>query len=204
MPPLVWHPSFQTLSAMPLLADLASIHTGYVRGRTKHVPEGRYRVVSAGDLDRNHRILYKELTRSDDVTPSDRHLLREGDVLFVPRGAKNVAAHVDIEADNLVASSQLYVIRTADEVDAGFLTWYLNHHRAQAYFDVMARGTTIRSINKKVLGELTIPLPPVKKQQRIVEIARLGYEEARLLNELQDKRSTLIETLLLQTTNQYE
>jgi len=189
---------------MPSLADLASIHTGYARGRTEDVPDGRYRVISASDLDRGYQIPYEELARSDDLTPSERHLLRKGDVLLVPRGAKNVAAQIDIEADDLIASSMLYVIRTENELDAGFLTWYLNHHRAQAYFEAMARGTTIRSINKGVLGDLTIPLPPIEKQQLIAEIAHLGHEEEQLLEQLQNRRSALIETLLLQATNQYE
>jgi restriction endonuclease S subunit len=189
---------------MPSLANLASLHTGYVRGRVDSHPKGQYRVISAGDLNRGQGIPYAKLERSDEITPSDRHLLRTGDVLFVPRGTNNVAAHIDTEADNLVASSQLYVIRTQDNLDAGFLSWYLNHRRAQAYFEAMGRGSKIRSINKRVLGELQVPVPPLDEQRSIANAAQLAHEEERLLSELKEKRLALIENLLLQATNKYK
>lgn len=185
------------VNSMKPLAELADIRTGYVRGRVDPVPDGRYGVVQSGDVDGVEGIPFGSLKRTDDLDPSYRHLLHEGDIVFVPRGENHHAALVDETVQDLVATSQLYIIRTHKGVAPAFLTWYLNHERAQSFFDTFARGSTVRSINQKILGELSVPLPPLDRQHAIARVARLVRRELELTRELLQKRETLIQTRLL-------
>ena len=182
---------------MKPLAELATVRTGYVRGRVQPIPDGRYRVVQSGDVKGVEGIPFGALTRTDDLEPSHRHLLHEGDIVFVPRGENHHAALVDEPVQDTVATSQLYIIRTHEGVAPAFLTWYLNHERAQAFFDTFARGSTVRSVNQKILGELSVPLPPLDRQRTIARVARLVRCEVELTRELLQKRETFIQTRLL-------
>jgi len=182
---------------MSPLAELVDIRTGYVRGRVDAVPNGRYRVVQSSDIQGKQEIEFGSLERTNGLDPSERHLLHQGDIIFVPRGEKHRAALVDHPVQDTVASSQLYVIRTRERVDPAFLTWYLNHDRAQDFFDTFARGSTVRSVNQKILGELSVPVPPIDRQRRIARVARLVQREVELTRELLQKRETFIQNRLL-------
>lgn len=179
------------------LSELADIRTGYVRGRVENTPQGRYRVVQPGDVNAMSGIQYSSVERTDDLDPSNRHLLHQGDIVFVPRGESHRAAVVDHAIQNTVASSQLYIIRVRQGIDPAYLTWYLNHERAQDFFDTFARGATVRSVNQKILGELSVPIPPIDRQRTIARVARLVQREAKLTRELLQKRESFIQTRLL-------
>jgi hypothetical protein len=202
---------------MPSLNEIATIHTGYARGSYETHPGGQYQVIeprhiSAGRAHTGHMsagedeaspkgvrrptIAYDALARTDELTPSERHLIREGDVLFVPRGQSMAAALVDRPLERAVASSQLYVIRAGDEVLPAYLAWQLGQERAQHYFQAMGRGSTVPSVNKRVLSELTLPVPSLQRQQAIARIAALAGREAQLAAQLQERRSELIHSSL--------
>jgi restriction endonuclease S subunit len=183
---------------MKQLSSLAGIQTGYARGRVEDNPQGAFCVVSQGDITEEGDVRTDNLPRTDDLDPSEHHVLVPGDVLFVPRGTSHPAALVGDDLGRAVASSQLYVLRTGEALLPGFLAWYLNQERAQTYFSTLGRGTNIQSVNKKILGELSVPVPPRERQRAIAHVAALSRREADLARRIHDCRRTLIQHLLLE------
>ena len=186
---------------MALLTDLVSIRTGYVRGRFTPDTDGAFAVVEPKHINNRGLIETNTIDYAAELDPPDHHQLRVGDVLFVPRGPRHPAAqvqrgHVNGPLRRAVASSQLYILRTDDRLLPAYLTWYLNQEQAQSYFQTFGRGATIASINQQILRELPLPVPSRARQARIVQIAQLADKETRLAQQLQQKRATLIQTLL--------
>lgn len=194
----VGRPGFPCKNAMQQLAELVTIQTGYVRGKVEPTPGGPYHVIEPSHIDGRGEIQYDALTPADSIDPKERHLICQGDILFTPRGASNKAACVTRPLSNTTASSQLYILRAEDPLDPAYLAWYLNQRRAQEYFDTFARGATIRSINKQILQELSVPVPPIGRQRLIAKIAGLARREADLTHQLQEKRQLLTQNVLLE------
>ena len=82
---------------------------------------------------------------------SEKHLLKDGDVLFSAKGTKNFAAVFENHNEPSVASTSFFVIRPTDnKVLPQFLAWFLNNPTTQTLLKAQAIGTSIPSISKQV------------------------------------------------------
>lgn len=57
-----------------------------------------------------------------------------------------------------------------DNANPNWLMWFLNAPPMRAKIAALQSGTTRKRISRKNLGSLTIPVPPVAEQRRIVEV----------------------------------
>ena len=186
------------------LSHIASIQTGIF---AKTVSFGEVIYLQAkyfneqGEL---HSTLHPNL-KADRLT--EKHLLKEGDVLFAAKGTKNFAAWygsliAGVASTNIpaVASTSFFVIRLfenfADKMLPEFLVWYINHPDSQKYLKGRAIGTSIVSISKSVLEELEISIPNLQTQRAILKITQLRNNEKKLVQQ--------IETLKEQQIQRYE
>ena len=88
---------------------------------------------------------------------SEKHMLKDGDVLFAAKGTKNFAAVFENHNEPSVASTSFFVIRPTDKnVLPEYLAWFLNSHPIQNLLKGQATGTSIPSISKHVLENLEI------------------------------------------------
>lgn len=93
--------------------------------------------------------------------------LLPGDVLVSKSGTIGKAALVRNGAVGAIAAKGLYVLRTDQErLDAGFLLAYLASPVCQNWLSAQSRGAVIQSLNRAVLDELPVPLPPLPVQAR--------------------------------------
>ncbi|MFM9869420.1 N-6 DNA methylase [Achromobacter xylosoxidans] len=96
-----------------------------------------------------------------------RWALLPGDVLVSKSGTIGKAALVRNGAVGAVAANGLYVLRVDQErLDAGFLLAYLASPVCQNWLSAQSRGAVIQHLNRAVLDELPIPLPPLPMQAR--------------------------------------
>lgn len=125
---------------------------------------------------------------------SDKHLLKDGDVLFAAKGTKNFAAVFENHNEPAVASTSFFVIRLTDNnLSADYLTWFLNCHTTQALLKGQAIGTSIPSISKQVLENLEIIVPDIKIQKAILQITRLRNKEKDLKQKIETLRERQIQ-----------
>ncbi|MCO6496841.1 MAG: restriction endonuclease subunit S [Chitinophagaceae bacterium] len=129
---------------------------------------------------------------------AEKHLLKDGDVLFAAKGTKNFAAVYENHNEPSVASTSFFVIRLTDnKVLPQFLAWFLNNHTTQALLKSHAIGTSIPSISKQVLENLVIPVPDISTQIAIVEISKLRNKEKSLKQKIETLREKQIQQQII-------
>ena len=122
----------------------------------------RIKDLNQGKVGRTYRWLRPELASLE-----QRWALLPGDVLVSKSGTIGKAALVRNGAMGAIAANGLYVLRTDQErLDAGFLLAYLASPACQNWLSAQSRGAVIQHLNRAVLDELPIPLPPLSMQAR--------------------------------------
>ncbi len=122
----------------------------------------RIKDLTQGKIGRTSSWLRPELANLE-----QRWALLPGDVLFSKSGTIGKAAIVSNGAVGAVAANGLYVLRADQEqLDSGFLLAYLASPACQNWLSAQSRGAVIQHLNRAVLDELPIPLPPLPLQAR--------------------------------------
>jgi restriction endonuclease S subunit len=133
---------------------------------------------------------------------SEKHLLKDGDVLFAAKGTKNFAAVFENHNEPSVASTSFFVIRpTNKKLLPKYLAWVLNSHTTLTLLKGQAIGTSIPSISKQVLENLEIAVPSIETQKAIVEISKLRHKEKSLKQEIETLRDKCFNQQLFQAMN---
>lgn len=177
------------------LRHIAFIQTGLF---AKPIAKGDILYLQAKHFDENGNLrssLHPDI-KADYIT--EKHLLRTGDVLFAAKGTKNFATVFENHNEPAVASTSFFVIRpTQKHINPHFLVWYLNHPSTQKLLKGQAIGTSIVSISKAVLEELEIPVPDIKTQKAILQIAKLRNEEINLKQQIEMLREKQIQQQII-------
>ena len=183
------------------LKNLVTIISGYpFRTKIETDPSGNTFIIQMEDINKDHTLNTSSLSKTNLKEVRIKYLLREGDILFTPKGYNNYATLIDKPLTNTVPIAHFYIIKikNSDTVTPSYLAWYINQKEAQLYFKSYGAGTNIPFVNKKLLEELIIKLPPLILQNKIVKIYNLTLKEQKLLNKIQEKRKLLIDTILLE------
>ena len=144
------------------------------------------------------------------VTPpsdANAYSVKDGDVLFLSRGSKYVAVPLvrpyvepfPSSWDGIIAAYYFYILRPRrQEVLPEYLAWSLNSEMMQAEMHRGSEGTHMTMIKRRDFESLTVPVPPLETQRRIVELHHLALRERRLMEQIQSKRTAMVETLCSQ------
>lgn len=131
-----------------------------------------------------------------------RRVVRHGDTLVsTVRTYLKAIATVSNPPDNLIASTGFAVIRAGDEIDAGFLSYFL---QSQGFVNAVvadSTGVSYPAINASDLVCLPTAYPTNKKEQaniaqfldhKIAQIDRLIERKKELIDKLQEQRASII------------
>jgi restriction endonuclease S subunit len=185
---------------MIYLKDVATIRSGYLfRERIKPDPSGQHRVVQVGDVRPDAGFSNGSLVRVSLPDVKRGQILEKGDVLFISRGPRKLAIAITWPVENIIATSQFFVLRPDEKVLPEFLAWYINQRPAQRYIEEHSTGTSASLINLEAIKRLPVEAPPVETQARITKIHQLSLREKELMEAIQNKRRELIEMTLLKT-----
>ena len=122
----------------------------------------RIRDLNQGKVGRVSSWLRPEL-----ASVEQRWTLLPGDVLVSKSGTIGKTALVRNGAVGSVAAGGLYVLRADQKrLDASFLLAYLGSPACQNWLAAQSRGAVIQHLNRAVLDELQVPLPPMFLQAR--------------------------------------
>ena len=186
---------------MPTLSHLCSISLGLSLRTGVGADTGGVPVVQLRDVDwETGRVDWAALPTVSDIDPNEDRYLRAGDVLFAGKGQTHQAVLI-AEDYRALAVAPFFVVRPMrDDVEPAYVAWYLNADPAQAHIHRCAAGAvgaSIRSVSKKCLGSLPVPLPPLDVQRRIAEAVRLAAEERALAIDLAERKARLVDALCL-------
>ncbi|WP_186258571.1 N-6 DNA methylase [Burkholderia gladioli] len=122
--------------------------------------------------------------RSELADAEQRWALLSGDVLISKSGTIGKTAVVLNGAVGSVAANGLYVLRThRDRLDSGFLLAYLASPACQNWLAAQSYGAVIQHLNRAVLDELPVPLPPMSMQaQAAAQFREFGTDALTFLS----------------------
>lgn len=175
---------------MTKLNNIATIQTG-VFAKTTPKPDALY--LQQSDFDGNGEL--RNTTQPTIIAANQKHLLTAGDLLLASKGNNNICVIVPEIEQKCVASPSFLVIRLHDKsaILPEFVAWYLNLPTVQNTLAAQARGTSIMSISKATLGELEIPIPPIERQRRYIELSKLQKREQQLYAAIAERRKQILE-----------
>ncbi|MFX0137422.1 MAG: restriction endonuclease subunit S [Candidatus Hodarchaeota archaeon] len=179
------------------LNEIADIRSGQLfRHKFENDPKGKYQVVQLKDVNNEGLISENNLYRVMLDKVNERAQLKKGDILFKAKTNRPIAASVDTELKDTIASANYYIIRPRKkgQIHSKYLTWFLNQKAAQEYYKKTAKGSIFPIVNKKALGEIIIPIPNKEIQNKIIKIVELEQKEMILREEIIKLREILIET----------
>lgn len=178
-----------------LIKDITYIQTGLF---AKPSGIGELVYLQSKHFDQNgqlHAVLHPDLL-ADGI--SEKHILKNGDVLFAAKGAKNFAAVFENHNEAAVASTSFFVIRLNDQkVLPEYLAWALNTHSIQTLLKGQAIGTSIPSISKQVIENMEITVPSITAQKSILHITKLRHKEKSLKQEIEKLREKQIQQIII-------
>lgn len=142
------------------------------RGKTpKKTSEGIFLItaknIRKGYIDYNKSQEYISVDDYDDVMRRGKPQI--GDVLITTEAPCGNIAQVDNE--NIALAQRVIKYRPKNnKLSSTFLKYFLLGHEFQTKLLSSATGGTVKGIKGSKLHKLTIPLPPIDEQQRIVNI----------------------------------
>jgi restriction endonuclease S subunit len=181
-----------------LKSALHSISSGFsFRNKIENDENGDLLVVQMKDLREVYSVIGNNLTKVSSALVGWSYTLEKGDVLFIAKGSNNYALEFNLNLPNVVASSAFFVLRPdAATVAPGYLAWYLNQVDAQRYIKQNTAGTYIPNINIGTLENMSIEIPSMEIQMKIVAIDKLRKRGRQLHNEIIEKNDVVIQAAL--------
>lgn len=178
------------------LNDIATIQSGIYQ---KEQPNGNavyLQINDFEDLELSNNKLRAIVFISE---RSSNHLLQKDDLLFAAKGTSNFCVKYPLQVGNAVASSAFFVIKiVSQDILPDFIAWFLNLPRTLAWLKSQSVGSVIPSITKKMLENLSLNIPDITTQRKIVEFSRLQKEEMKIYKQISHKRDILNNALLTQ------
>jgi restriction endonuclease S subunit len=208
-----------TMQPMRRLSDVATIQAGTSVSRTKK--DGKRDSTLPFDDDGNASIIQQGDIRDGKIsadidrihfteTKIEAQKLQGGDVLLRSKGnPMSCAVFKDNETNSLptIAASAILILRPrSDVLLPGFLAWLINSTWGQKMLADRRTGKTIPIISRRVLDDVTIPIPPLQEQKRIAELAMLAKKHEQLAAQYREKIDNLLiaQSLGFGTTEQEE
>ena len=185
----------------PHIREIAQIQSGLYAKPDLHGNAVYLQVRHFDEFGQLHRILEPDLFVDEKMR---KHLLRDGDILFMAKGSRNVAVVYRSLAGDAVASSSFIVIRLNVNLNAQilpeYLAWFINHPRTQEILKTHSKGSGIPSIALSGFAELEVYIPPLEKQKTILAIHHLRIKETRLIAEIDRLKEEYIQHQLFSGT----
>ena len=163
------------------LCDFAEIKSGYTfRERVVSVENGDIFVIQPKDLDNP---CYSEMVKIPLSKNMSKHLLKKGDILFSNRGT-----FFSIVYDGkypTIGSGGFFIVRINNKkVLPEYISLFLNSDMAQKVFLKIQESMTIPALTRNQVANIEIPLPPITKQEELIQFEDLQKKEYDLMQNL--------------------
>jgi restriction endonuclease S subunit len=175
------------------IRDIAEIRTGFqFRGKVEVADDANVALIQIKDIDDRLKVQLQDLlpVKLDNPEP---YLVTQGDVLFLSRGHRQYAAPVSEPVRNTVATGYFFILHpNQDMIRSDFLAWSINQPEFQDALRPFTRGSHMPLVSKSDFQDLTIGLPTMAVQDRILALQQLIDRERELTTDLQLKRGKLV------------
>lgn len=159
------------------------------RGKIDDLSGGDVAVIQLRNVDPEDGIDWTSASKVELPRQSAKALLKPGDIILSTRGGRNIAYHISECPGRAVCSPHFFIIRLKSKaVLPRFLAWQINQKPAQDYFAANATGSYILNLKRDVVENLLVKIPPIRDQQRVVEMEAGAKAERAILTQLIENR----------------
>jgi len=130
---------------------------------------GMRQYVSTGNIDTTFIVSSESVTYDERPSRADLNV-KEGDVLFARMQATDKVVLVTNEIQQFLWSTGFVAFRPKSVISSKWLQYWLRSKPFMARKDALCTGATQKAITNEGIRELTIPLPPISEQKRLVKI----------------------------------
>jgi hypothetical protein len=191
------------------LKEFTDIRVGYtLRGKdaAMKTDEAGLPLLRISDLTQRGQIELESPSLIDPSMIKDQFRVREDDILVASRGVRMTAAIVPPDLRAFVGG-QLFTVRIRSShhspIDPKYLHWFLNLSSTQDLLLSQTKGSYIKNLSITNFKELEVPIPPLSRQNQIVQLAQLAQQEQALLEQIATKRATYTEAALKRAASEY-
>lgn len=166
------------------LKDISELIAGYTfREALKSDLEGESKVMLAKHINDDGSVNYEALVKITQSLPRTNAFISKNDVLLSSRGVFRAGVFKKNE-NNVIAASSMFILRIVDnKIMPEYLAIYLNSEAGQSNIQKILTGSTIKTILRRTLANLKIPIPSLSVQKQIVDISNNWNKRERLLNQ---------------------
>ena len=180
------------------VAELFHLQGGYpFRGSIEESADGDALAVQMKDVDPEHGVNWPDVMRTTLTGRKHPDWLKANDILVVSKGARFYAVCLNEPPHPAVCSPHFFHLRVKSltAVTPAFIAWQINQPPFQRQLKQAAEGTSQLSIRRPVLEALTLSIPSLADQHRIVALAELARQERQTLNQLIRNREQQLNAL---------
>ena len=122
------------------------------------------------------------------------YVLKAGDIVVARRGELGRCALISEREAGWLCGTGSFFIRLSDAMDGEFFVAFFGSAQFKEHLEASSVGTTMSSLNHGILKELSIPVPPLAEQRRIIKRAHdLRSENQRFASLYERKLAALDE-----------
>ena len=166
------------------IKDIALVIAGYsFRSALKPNLGGSMAVIQTKDIVDSLYIISNSLTKINSSQYQTKAIIQKNDIVISSRG--NFRANVIQDSTNrMIAASSVYILRLQDKnILPEYLAIYLNSINGQKKIKEKVTGSVIKTILRKDLENLKIPIPSRDIQNKIIKIYKNNQTQQRLLTQ---------------------
>ncbi|EGQ8923896.1 restriction endonuclease subunit S [Vibrio parahaemolyticus] len=129
-------------------------------------------IIQAKHLKNNDIDFYdvKFLGSDDYEKYKGKYIPQKGDLLFSNIGTIGKSVIVRPYEDFMFAWNVFLIRVKHEQLDVSYLKYYLDYLLSINYYERFLTGGTVKFVNKKTMGGIKVPLPPLDEQKRIAAI----------------------------------
>ena len=190
------------------LVDVAELRTGFTfRGKIEEVQSGNAQVVQIKDVRQSQAVPGNDslvLEHLPQILWEGRSnaFIEPNTVLLPSRGGyfrATFAADVDGKLPVVASSQFLLLTAKSSQVMPEFLCWSLNQPQMQRYIEEIAsQGSRMPMLSTAAARELTLEIPPLATQNKILRLNRLWVKEQQLTQQLLKNREHMLQGMYQQ------
>ena len=153
------------------IAELADTNIGLATSVTQHKRNSGVVLIHNSDIQPNKVVLKSiEYVSEEFAEKNKKKVLRKGDIITVHTGDVGTSAVIDDVFDGAIGFTTITTrIRDRKEITPEYLCHYLNSHQCKRDIESVTISDR-NNLNQKSYEKLTVPVPPLDVQNRIVNV----------------------------------
>ena len=145
--------------------------------------DGDVKVIQAKDITYDGEVDLSDLISVSDIGFKSKFFAKKGDNILAARGNPR-AGVIKNDTEKTIISTSVYILRLKEKnVNPEYLAVYINSWQGQKLLDERMTGAAIKTILRRDLENIEVPVPSLEKQQEIIDIYRNNQTQQKLLKQ---------------------